>query len=78
MNLSEAAAYLNVASKTLRRAAERGNVPSRHPLRDGPWLFQRTDLDLCTVQREVGATQRLRATLAGRDRDQIPLELSQT
>ena len=78
MNLGEAAAYLNVASKTLRRAAERGDVPSQHPLADGPWLFQRADLDLCTVQREVGATQRHRVTLAGQNRYQIPLELSQT
>ena len=78
MNLGEAAAYLNVASKTLRCAAERGVVPSRHPLGDGPWLFQRADLDLCAVQREVGATQRHRTTLAGQDRLQLPLELSQT
>ena len=78
MNLGEAAAYLNVASKTLRRAAERGDVPSRHPLADGPWLFQRVDLDLTTVHRSRRATQRHRATLAGQHRYQIPLELSQT
>ena len=78
MNLGEAAAYLNVASKTLRRAAERGVVPSRHPLGDGPWMFQRADLDLRTLQREAGATHRHRTTPTGRDRHQLPLELSQT
>jgi DNA invertase Pin-like site-specific DNA recombinase len=78
MNLGEASVYLKVASKTLRRAAERGDVPSRHPLGDGPWLFQRADLDLCTVQREVGTTQRHQTTPAGQGRNQLQLELSQT
>jgi hypothetical protein len=78
LNLGEAAAYLQVASKTLQRAAERGDVPSRHPLGDGPWLFQRANLDLSTVRREIGATQRHLATLAGQDRRQLRLGLSQT
>ncbi len=39
MNLTAAAAHLGVAAKTLRRAAERGDVPAKHPLKDGPWVF---------------------------------------
>jgi excisionase family DNA binding protein len=78
MNLGEAAAYLQVTSKTLRRAAERGEVPSQHPLGDGPWLFKRSDLDLSALQQEIEATKRQRATLAGQDRSQLNLELSQT
>lgn len=45
VNLSQAAAIVGVSPKTLRVAAERGEIAARHPLEDGPWLFSRTDLD---------------------------------
>jgi DNA invertase Pin-like site-specific DNA recombinase len=44
LNLTEAAAVLGVAPKTLRQAAERGAIPSEHPLAEGPWVFRRSDL----------------------------------
>lgn len=44
-NLTKAAAYLQVTAKTLRVAAERGNISAIHPLPDGPWLFDRAVLD---------------------------------
>lgn len=78
MNLGEAATYLKVASKTLRRAAERGDVPALHPLGDGPWLFKRADLDLTTVRKGMAATKQDPATLAGHDLNQLRLELSRT
>jgi hypothetical protein len=34
-----------VAPHTLQLAAERGDIDTHHPLKDGPWLFRRTDLD---------------------------------
>lgn len=43
-NLTQAAALLGVTPKTLRLAAERGDVDALHPLPDGPWLFKRADL----------------------------------
>src|SRR4051812_36774294 len=44
-NLRHAAAVVGVAPRTLRLAAERGEIDALHPLGDGPWLFRRTDLE---------------------------------
>ncbi len=45
LNLSEAAAIVGVAPRTLRLAAERGEVDARHPLEDGPWIFSRAEIE---------------------------------
>ena len=45
LNLSQAAAVVGVAARTLRLAAERGEIDAQHPLADGPWVFRRADLD---------------------------------
>ncbi len=45
LNLTQAAAHLGVSPKTLRLAAERGEITAIHPLADGPWIFSRADLD---------------------------------
>ena len=45
LNLSQAAAIVGVAPRTLRLAAERRDIEALHPLDDGPWLFRRGDLD---------------------------------
>ena len=45
LTLSQAAAVIGVAARTLRLAAERGEIDAHHPLEDGPWLFRRADLD---------------------------------
>ena len=45
LNLTRAASMVGVASKTLRLAAERGEISAMHPLEDGPWLFRREDLE---------------------------------
>jgi hypothetical protein len=44
LNLSQSAAVVGVAPRTLRLAAERGDVKAIHPLPDGPWVFGRLDL----------------------------------
>lgn len=44
-NLTKAAVYLQVSAKTLRLAADRGDICGIHPLPDGPWLFDRAVLD---------------------------------
>jgi hypothetical protein len=41
MNLKEAARVLGISPRTLRLAVERGEIDGDHPLRDGPWVFQR-------------------------------------
>jgi DNA invertase Pin-like site-specific DNA recombinase len=45
LTLSDAAVLVGVAARTLRLAAERGEIEAAHPLADGPWLFRRADLD---------------------------------
>lgn len=45
MNLTQAARYLTISPKTLRMAAERGDIQAQHPLPDGPWIFKREALD---------------------------------
>jgi DNA invertase Pin-like site-specific DNA recombinase len=44
LNLSKAARLLGIASKTLRIAAESGEIEALHPLCDGPWIFSRNSL----------------------------------
>jgi len=44
LNLSKAAKLLKIAPKTLRMAAEAGEIEAIHPLSDGPWIFARAAL----------------------------------
>jgi DNA invertase Pin-like site-specific DNA recombinase len=44
LNLGKAARLLHVAPKTLRLAAEAGEIEALHPLPEGPWIFNRTVL----------------------------------
>jgi hypothetical protein len=39
LNLSKAARLMHITSKTLRLAAEAGEIEAIHPLPDGPWIF---------------------------------------
>jgi DNA invertase Pin-like site-specific DNA recombinase len=53
LNLRHAAALVGVAPRTLRVAAERGEIVALHPLEDGPWIFDRADLKGSAGQRLV-------------------------
>src|SRR6476619_2050835 len=44
LQLNKAAQFLHIAPKTLRLAAEAGEIHGSHPLPDGPWIFSRADL----------------------------------
>src|SRR6516162_1157742 len=44
LNLNNAARLLRVAPRTLRVAAEAGEIEALHPLPDGPWVFSRAVL----------------------------------
>ena len=44
LNLTKAAALIDVSPKTLRLAAESGEIDANHPLPDGPWIFSRAVL----------------------------------
>ena len=50
LNLSKAAQLLKIAPKTLRLAAEAGEIEAIHPLPDGPWIFARAALTTSAAQ----------------------------
>lgn len=45
LNLTKAATLLGVSAKTLRLAAESGQIDAIHPLEEGPWIFGRSVLE---------------------------------
>ena len=45
LNLTKAAAHIGISAKTLRLAADRGDIEALHPLPEGPWIFSRATLD---------------------------------
>jgi hypothetical protein len=53
LNLTKAADQLHISAKTLRLAAETGEIPATHPLPDGPWLFSRIILESEAAKRVV-------------------------
>jgi DNA invertase Pin-like site-specific DNA recombinase len=50
LNLGNAAKLLKIAPKTLRLAAEAGEIEAIHPLSDGPWIFARASLITSAAQ----------------------------
>src|SRR4029077_20063866 len=50
LNLGNAAKLLQIAPKTLRLAAEAGEIEAFHPLSDGPWIFARASLMTTAAQ----------------------------
>jgi hypothetical protein len=48
LNLGNAAKLLQIAPKTLRLAAEAGEIEAIHHLPDGPWIFARAALTTAT------------------------------
>ena len=51
VNLTDAAASLDISPRTLRLAIERGDIPADHPFADGPWVISRNILQSETAQR---------------------------
>jgi hypothetical protein len=78
MNLTQAAAYLGVSSKTLRRTVESGEVMGHHPLPDGPWLFEREDLDNPSARNVIDRILKRQNTPTGHPSKQITLFKSAT
>src|SRR5262245_27388558 len=50
LNLSKAARLLHVSPRTLRLAAEAGEIDAIHPLPDGPWILSRAALSTSSAQ----------------------------
>jgi DNA invertase Pin-like site-specific DNA recombinase len=50
MNLTAAAALLDISPRTLRLAIDRGEIPADHPFADGPWVISRDILNSKAAQ----------------------------
>ena len=74
MNLTEATKYLGVSGPPLCKAVERGELKGSHPLPDGPWIFNKHDLDTPEVTDLVkNIKARRRKTPVKHNTDQLTL-----
>ena len=78
LNLTEAARALGVSARTLRIAAEHGEILAEHPLPDGPWVFSRNALNTTAVSGFVTRVALHRAGMAVPCTEQADLDLSST
>jgi DNA invertase Pin-like site-specific DNA recombinase len=78
LNLNKAARLLGVAPKTLRLAAEAGEIEGVHPLPDGPWIFSRSELGQPQAQQIAHRARQNPKYPAGSHRDQQNLFTSTT
>jgi DNA invertase Pin-like site-specific DNA recombinase len=78
MNLTQAADFLSINSRTLRIAVEQGEIQAEHPLSAGPWIFRRSVLEANASARLVERVHRQRLTPAIPTADQTTLDFSTT
>lgn len=78
LNLTRAVKLLGISQKTLRIAAESGEIDAIHPLADGPWIFSRADLDGSAARRVVARARHGLRHPAGPHLDQQNLFSSTT
>ena len=78
LNLSKAARLLQVAPKTLRLAAEAGELEADHPLPDGPWIFSRHVLSMSPARAITERARQNPRHLTGSHPDQQSLFSSTT
>jgi hypothetical protein len=76
MSLIHAAAYAKLSPSALRRAAERGEIPSQHPLPLGPWIFDRDVLDQADIRTLLERIRKHGGAVPSKD--QLPLDISTT
>ena len=78
LNLTEAARALGVSARTLRIAAEQGEILAEHPLPDGPWVFTRDALHTAAASGVLERVALHRAGVAVPCPGQADLDLSST
>jgi hypothetical protein len=78
MNLTEAARFLGVSTRTLRLVAERGEIAGDHPLGDGPWIFNRQALQSDSGRKVVERARSRKGTPAVLNPDQQTLAFPET
>ena len=78
MNLTKAAHFMGVSPKTLRLAVERDEVRAQHPLNDGPWVFNRSDLQTDAAAKIADRARSRKKTAAIPPAQQHKLAFSNT
>jgi DNA invertase Pin-like site-specific DNA recombinase len=78
LNLTKASALLDISPKTLRLAAESGQIDSIHPLTEGPWIFSRAVLEGSAAKMLVERARQAAGHPTGPDPDQQNLFSSTT
>ncbi|SEP38680.1 hypothetical protein SAMN05216228_11661 [Rhizobium tibeticum] len=78
LNLGDAARLLGVAPKTLRLAAEAGEIEGIHPLPNGPWVFSRSKLTTPEARQILVRARQNPRHPSGSPPDQETLFLSMT
>lgn len=78
MNLTQAAARLGVSPKTIRRAAESGEIKAMHPLHDSPWIFRGADIDDPAFRKGFEKHVNGKTRPAGPEQRQLDLKISGT
>lgn len=79
LTCEEAAALVHVDPKTLRRAAQRNEIPAIHPLPNGPWIFARCDVEGTDAARIAARARKYReGKCAELTPDQLPLRIPRT
>ena len=78
LNLTEAARALGISTRTLRIAAQHGEILAEHPLPDGPWVFTRDALTTAAASGVLTRVALHRAGIAVPSPAQTNLDLSST
>lgn len=77
MNLSQSAEFLGISPRTLRSAVERGKIKGEHPLNDGPWLFNRVNLETESAKTVVERAKQRSTRAAVPSPDQQTLQFTE-
>jgi hypothetical protein len=78
LNLTEAARMIGVCARTLRLAVEHGELTAAHPLPDGPWIFNRIELQSEKAAKLVARVRARQRGPAVSNQEQGNLNLSMT
>lgn len=78
MTLTQAAAFLEINSHTLRKELERGKIEADHPFPAGPWVLNRKILESEAATKLAERVHRPAHTTAIPSPDQPALDLSDT
>jgi hypothetical protein len=78
MNLTQAAQFLGVSTRTLRLAVDRGQIKAELSLSDGPWIFNRKGLETESARKVVEQARNRNAKTAVPDPAQSNLDFYET